>query len=88
MPAVGHQNDPCDPGHPLALAQPRSGPIADPHIPDAHDVYTVVVLRRPTDAPEMSDEELDAFQARHLAYRAELRRRRPRVGSSGRAPAG
>ena len=46
----------------------------DPNIPDAFDVYTVVVLRRPADAPEMSDEELDALQARHLAHRAELRR--------------
>ena len=44
----------------------------DPHIPDRFDVYTVVVLRRPADAPEMPDEELDALQARHLAYRAEL----------------
>jgi uncharacterized protein YciI len=44
----------------------------DPHIPDAFDVYTVVVLRRPADAPQMSDEELDGLQARHLAYRAEL----------------
>ena len=47
---------------------------ADPNIPDAFDVYTVVVLRRPAEAPEMSDDELDALQARHLAYRAELRR--------------
>jgi hypothetical protein len=50
---------------------------AMPHaadIPDAFDVYTVVVLRRPADAPEMSDDELDALQAGHLAYRAELRR--------------
>ena len=46
----------------------------DPNIPDAFDVYTVVVLRRPADAPEMSDEELDVLQARHLAHRAELRR--------------
>jgi uncharacterized protein YciI len=46
----------------------------DPDIPDAFDVYTVVVLRRPADAPEMSDEDLDALQARHLAHRAELRR--------------
>jgi len=46
----------------------------DPDIPDAFDVYTVVVLRRPVEAPEMSDEELDALQARHLAYRAGLRR--------------
>lgn len=47
----------------------------DPNIPDAFDVYTVVVLRRPPDAPEMTDEELDTLQARHLAYRAELARR-------------
>jgi uncharacterized protein YciI len=46
----------------------------DPNIPDAFDVYTVVVLRRPADAPGMSDDELDALQARHLAYRAELGR--------------
>ena len=44
----------------------------DPNVPDAFDVYTVVVLRRPADAPAMSEEELDALQARHLAYRAEL----------------
>jgi uncharacterized protein len=46
----------------------------DTDVPDAFDVYSVVVLRRPADAPEMSDEDLDALQARHLAYRAELRR--------------
>ena len=45
----------------------------DPDVPDAFDVYTVVVLRRPADAPEMPDEELDALQARHADYRAELR---------------
>lgn len=47
----------------------------DPNIPDAFDVYTVVVLRRPADAPELDEAELDALQARHLAYRAELRQR-------------
>jgi uncharacterized protein YciI len=46
----------------------------DPNIPDAFDVYTLVLLRRPPDAPDMAEEELDALQARHLAYRAELRR--------------
>jgi uncharacterized protein YciI len=46
----------------------------DPNIPDAFDVYTLVLLRRPPNAPQMSDKELDALQARHLAYRAELRR--------------
>ena len=44
----------------------------DANIPDAFDVFTVVILRRPAEAPEMSDDELDALQARHLAYRAEL----------------
>ena len=43
-----------------------------PVSPTRFDVYTVVVLRRPVDAPEMSAEELDALQARHRAYRAEL----------------
>ena len=47
----------------------------DPNIPDAFDVFTLVLLRRPADAPAMPDEELDALQARHLASRAELRRR-------------
>jgi uncharacterized protein YciI len=46
----------------------------DPNVPDVFDVYTMVVLRRPPDAPDMSDDELDALQARHLAYRADLRR--------------
>jgi uncharacterized protein YciI len=47
----------------------------DPNIPDAFDVYTLVLLRRPADAPSLSDDELDSLQARHLAYRAELRER-------------
>ena len=46
----------------------------DPNIPDAFDVHTLVLLRRPPDAPEMSDDELDDLQARHLAYRSELHR--------------
>lgn len=45
----------------------------DPNIPDAFDVYTLVLLRRPAAVPEMSDDELDALQSRHLAYRAKLR---------------
>ena len=45
----------------------------DPNIPDAFDVYTVVLLRRPGDAPDLSEAELDDLQARHLAYRAGLR---------------
>lgn len=46
----------------------------DPNIPDFFDVYTLVLLRRPPDAPQMSEEALDALQAQHLAYRAGLRR--------------
>ena len=45
---------------------------SDPHVPPEFDVYTVVVLRRPSAAPDMSDDDLDALQARHLAYRAGL----------------
>jgi uncharacterized protein len=45
----------------------------DPNVPDAFDVYTLVLLRRPSDAPTMTEAELDALQARHLAYRAGLR---------------
>jgi uncharacterized protein YciI len=45
----------------------------DPNIPDAFDVYTLVLLRRPADAPDMPEVELDALQSRHLAYRAKLR---------------
>ena len=48
---------------------------SDPDVPDAFDVYTVVVLRRPPGAPAISDDDLTALQARHLAYRADLRRR-------------
>jgi uncharacterized protein len=51
----------------------------DPNIPDAFDVYTLVLLRRPADAPQMSEAELDALQAQHLAYRAQLRRAGPLV---------
>lgn len=49
-------------------------PTRSPDVPDAFDVYTVVILRRPADAPELPDDELDALQVRHLAYRAGLRR--------------
>jgi uncharacterized protein YciI len=45
----------------------------DPNIPDSFDVYTLVLLRRPADAPALPEAELDALQSRHLAYRAKLR---------------
>ena len=46
----------------------------DPNVPDWFDVYTLVLLRRAPNAPAISDADLDELQARHLAYRAELRR--------------
>jgi uncharacterized protein len=46
----------------------------DPNVPEAFDVYTLVLLRRPPNAPQLSDAALDALQSRHLAYRADLRR--------------
>ena len=65
---------PADPGHQAESGQGIGVMPRDANIPDAFDVYTLVLLRRPSDAPQMSDAELDALQARHLAYRAELRR--------------
>ena len=46
----------------------------DPNIPDAFDVYTLVLLRRPVPAPNLSEDDIDDLQAQHLAYRAELKR--------------
>jgi hypothetical protein len=46
----------------------------DPNIPDEFDVFTVVVLRRPADAPQLPEAELDRLQSEHLAHRAELAR--------------
>ena len=44
-------------------------------VPDEFDVYSVVILRRADDAPEMTEEALGRLQAEHLAYRAGLARR-------------
>jgi uncharacterized protein len=37
------------------------------------DAYTIVFLRRPADAPQLSDEELDALQVEHLAFNKRMR---------------
>ena len=37
------------------------------------DAYTIVLLRRPKDAPEMSDVELEALQRDHVAFNARMR---------------
>jgi uncharacterized protein YciI len=46
----------------------------DPNIPDAFDVYTLILLRRPVPAPDLSEDDVDHLQAQHLAYRADLKR--------------
>lgn len=46
----------------------------DPNIPDAFEVYTMCLLRRPPNAPQLPEDELDRLQAAHLAHRAELKR--------------
>jgi len=37
------------------------------------DAYTVVFLRRPPDAPNLSEAELDLLQAEHLAFNQRMR---------------
>jgi uncharacterized protein len=37
------------------------------------EAFELVLLRRPADAPDLPDEELDRIQREHLAYHAELR---------------
>jgi uncharacterized protein len=37
------------------------------------DAYTIVFLRRPPDAPELSVQELAALQEQHLAFLARMR---------------
>jgi uncharacterized protein YciI len=39
----------------------------------ALDAHTVVLLRRPADAPDRSEEEHEALQERHLAYLKAMR---------------
>lgn len=46
----------------------------DPNVPDAFDVYTLVILRWPDPMPDFAEDELADLQRRHLAYRAELGR--------------
>lgn len=37
------------------------------------DAYTVVLLRRPPNAPQLPDDELDRLQAEHVAFNARMR---------------
>jgi uncharacterized protein len=44
------------------------------------DRHTLVLLVRPPDAPELTDEEAAELQDRHLAFRADLRDRGYLIG--------
>jgi uncharacterized protein YciI len=44
------------------------------------DRHTIVLLLRPPDAPELTDEEATELQNRHLAFRAHLRDRGYLIG--------
>lgn len=37
------------------------------------DAYTIVFLRRPPDAPRLSEEEVEALQQEHLAFNQRMR---------------
>jgi hypothetical protein len=37
------------------------------------DAYTIVLLRRPPDAPQLSEAELDTLQAEHVAFNQRMR---------------
>ncbi len=50
-------------------------PHGDALVPEERDEHTLVLLVRPTDAPEFSEEELDRLQVEHLTYLRELARR-------------
>src|SRR5262245_58143144 len=63
----------------------RSSRIALPGSPGLirrmqFDRHTLVLLVRPPAAPELTDEEADELQDRHLAFRADLRDRGYLIG--------
>ena len=49
-------------------------PWGEALVPDAFDEHTVILLVRPPDAPDFTEEELDRLQAEHLAYLRERMR--------------
>jgi uncharacterized protein YciI len=50
-------------------------PWGDALIPERFDEHTVVLLVRSPDAPDLSEEALDALQVEHLTYLRGLKRR-------------
>ena len=56
------------------MAKPEY-PFGDALIPEAFDEHTILFLRRPPDAPQFSEEELDRLQQAHLTFIRDLKRR-------------
>ena len=50
-------------------------PFGDALIPERFDEHTIVFLMRPSDAPSLSDADLEALQEQHLTYLRDLQRR-------------
>jgi uncharacterized protein len=50
-------------------------PLGASLVPERFDEHTVVLLVRPPDAPELTEEALDALQVEHLTYLRGLHRR-------------
>ena len=75
----------CERSPPRAIRRPPELPnlsgraptigAEDPLIPDRFDEHTVIFLVRSPDAPEMSEEALDALQVEHLTYLRSLKHR-------------
>ena len=49
-------------------------PFGDALVPERFDEHTVILLVRAPDAPELSEEALDALQFEHLTYLRKLQR--------------
>lgn len=52
--------------------------MAEPEL----EPHVICLLRRPPDAPPLSEDELDELQARHVAYQRRLRER-GKISSAG-----
>jgi uncharacterized protein YciI len=55
--------------------EPDAYPFGDALIPERFDEHTVLFLVRAPDAPELSEEALDALQVEHLTHLRSLKRR-------------
>jgi uncharacterized protein len=53
----------------------RPYPHGEGLIPDRFDQHTIVLLVRPSDAPQLTEQELERLQAEHLTYLRDLMRR-------------